>query len=239
MYTKLQWVSQCIRWCFLHSFAVLDQVGSRPRPLNSLWSINISACVRLCHQASSQPSLWGVFNETVPHMHHYVFHNTVVTIATRQSWVLSRRQYSTSFRVTANLDTNNLLLPAPQAPPGMWYQPVPSTLLLLSKLYRCIDTKTFAGLAQEAVAACTASVQVQWVEGFQQHAATCRSSTFLEVVGGGPHHRQNSWRGCSPTRQEPMQLSRANTGFNMCDHDAVPWTWSHSLCSACCGMYWA
>eukprot|EP00879_Flechtneria_rotunda_P017545 GHRR01018394.1.p1 GENE.GHRR01018394.1~~GHRR01018394.1.p1 ORF type:complete len:715 (+),score=305.59 GHRR01018394.1:627-2771(+) len=42
---------------------------------------------------------------------------------------------------------------------GHWYPPVRSTLLLLSKLYRCIDTKIFAGLAQEAVAACTACVQ--------------------------------------------------------------------------------
>eukprot|EP00882_Tetradesmus_deserticola_P019129 GHRQ01020577.1.p1 GENE.GHRQ01020577.1~~GHRQ01020577.1.p1 ORF type:complete len:235 (+),score=112.19 GHRQ01020577.1:147-851(+) len=42
---------------------------------------------------------------------------------------------------------------------GQWYPPVRSTLLLLSKLYRCIDPKTFAGLAQEAVAACTACVQ--------------------------------------------------------------------------------
>jgi hypothetical protein len=37
---------------------------------------------------------------------------------------------------------------------------VRATLLLLSKLYRCLPAKTFAGLAHEAVAACTASVQV-------------------------------------------------------------------------------
>ncbi|WIA18992.1 hypothetical protein OEZ85_003659 [Tetradesmus obliquus] len=48
---------------------------------------------------------------------------------------------------------------AAAAAAGQWYPPVRSTLLLLSKLYRCIDTKIFAGLAQEAVAACTACVQ--------------------------------------------------------------------------------
>jgi hypothetical protein len=41
-----------------------------------------------------------------------------------------------------------------------WYPPVRGTLLLLSKLYRCVDMRIFAGLAQEAVAACTVSVQV-------------------------------------------------------------------------------
>jgi hypothetical protein len=50
---------------------------------------------------------------------------------------------------------------AAAAAAGQWYPPVRSTLLLLSKLYRCIDTKIFAGLAQEAVAACTACVQVR------------------------------------------------------------------------------
>ena len=44
-------------------------------------------------------------------------------------------------------------------PYQQWYAPVRSTLLLLSKLYRCVDTKIFAGLAQDAIAACTASVQ--------------------------------------------------------------------------------
>jgi hypothetical protein len=46
-----------------------------------------------------------------------------------------------------------------EAAAGQWYPPVRSTLLLLSKLYRCIDARIFAGLAQEAVAACTACVQ--------------------------------------------------------------------------------
>jgi hypothetical protein len=41
-----------------------------------------------------------------------------------------------------------------------WYPPVHGTLLLLSKLYRCVDMRIFAGLAQEAVAACTVTVQV-------------------------------------------------------------------------------
>jgi hypothetical protein len=44
-------------------------------------------------------------------------------------------------------------------PYQQWYAPVRSTLLLLSKLYRCVDTKIFAGLAQDAIAACSASVQ--------------------------------------------------------------------------------
>lgn len=44
-------------------------------------------------------------------------------------------------------------------PYAQWYAPVRTTLLLMSKLYRCVDGKIFAGLAQEAIAACTASVQ--------------------------------------------------------------------------------
>ncbi|GAB4817343.1 hypothetical protein N2152v2_004389 [Parachlorella kessleri] len=40
-----------------------------------------------------------------------------------------------------------------------WYPPVQRTLLLLSKLYRAVDAKIFSGLAQEAVAATTLSVQ--------------------------------------------------------------------------------
>eukprot|EP00891_Asterochloris_glomerata_P005633 jgi/Astpho2/5633/e_gw1.00079.14.1_t len=41
-----------------------------------------------------------------------------------------------------------------------WYPPVRSTLLCLSKLYGCVGPKIFSGLAQDAVAACTASVQI-------------------------------------------------------------------------------
>lgn len=39
------------------------------------------------------------------------------------------------------------------------YPPLRSTLLLLSKLYRALDAGTFGGLAQEAVSACSTSVQ--------------------------------------------------------------------------------
>ena len=44
-------------------------------------------------------------------------------------------------------------------PLARWYGPVRAALLLLSKLYRCLPPATFAGLATEAVAACTASVE--------------------------------------------------------------------------------
>jgi hypothetical protein len=40
-----------------------------------------------------------------------------------------------------------------------WYPPVQRTLLLLSKLYRGVDSRIFNGLAHEAVLAATASVQ--------------------------------------------------------------------------------
>lgn len=42
----------------------------------------------------------------------------------------------------------------------VWYPPVRSSLLCLSKLYGCVDPKIFNGLAQDAVHAATASVQV-------------------------------------------------------------------------------
>lgn len=43
---------------------------------------------------------------------------------------------------------------------GTWYPPVQQTLLCLSKLYRTVEHKVFAGLAQDAIAACTTAVQV-------------------------------------------------------------------------------
>ena len=44
-----------------------------------------------------------------------------------------------------------------------WYPPVQQTLLCLSKLYSCVEHKVFAGLAQDAIAACTEAVQVSLV----------------------------------------------------------------------------
>lgn len=44
---------------------------------------------------------------------------------------------------------------------GTWYPPVQQTLTCLSKLYRTVEHKVFAGLAQDAIAACTAAVQVR------------------------------------------------------------------------------
>ena len=41
-----------------------------------------------------------------------------------------------------------------------WYPPVQQMLLCLSKLYRCVETRVFAGLAQDAVSSCTKAVQV-------------------------------------------------------------------------------
>ena len=42
-----------------------------------------------------------------------------------------------------------------------WYPPVQQTLLCLSKLYRCVEGRVFAGLAQDAVSSCTKAVQVR------------------------------------------------------------------------------
>ena len=42
-----------------------------------------------------------------------------------------------------------------------WYPPVQQTLLCLSKLYRCVEARVFAGLAQDAVSSCTKAVQVR------------------------------------------------------------------------------
>ena len=41
-----------------------------------------------------------------------------------------------------------------------WYPPVQQTLLCLSKLYRCVEPRVFAGLAQDAVSSCALAVQV-------------------------------------------------------------------------------
>jgi len=42
----------------------------------------------------------------------------------------------------------------------VWYPTVRETLSCLGKLYRCVEPRVFAGLAQDAVTACTASVQL-------------------------------------------------------------------------------
>lgn len=42
----------------------------------------------------------------------------------------------------------------------VWYPPLRSSLLCLSKLYGSVDPRIFNGLAQDAVHAATASVQV-------------------------------------------------------------------------------
>lgn len=43
---------------------------------------------------------------------------------------------------------------------AVWYPPVRSSLLCLSKLYGSVDPSIFNGLAQDAVHAATAAVQV-------------------------------------------------------------------------------
>lgn len=40
-----------------------------------------------------------------------------------------------------------------------WYPPVQQTLLCLGRMYRCVDSRIFGGLAQEAVACATAAAQ--------------------------------------------------------------------------------
>ena len=42
-----------------------------------------------------------------------------------------------------------------------WYPPVQRTLLCLSRLYRCVEHRVFAGLAQDAVSSCAAAVQAR------------------------------------------------------------------------------
>jgi hypothetical protein len=54
------------------------------------------------------------------------------------------------------------------------YPPLRATLVVLSKLYRAVDTHIFSGLAQEAVAAVTLSVQ-------QASRAIARKSTTLDA----------------------------------------------------------
>lgn len=52
-----------------------------------------------------------------------------------------------------------LLQPQASAQYSLLYPPVQSTLVCLSKLYRAVDTRIFGGLAQDAVSACTLSIQ--------------------------------------------------------------------------------
>ena len=42
---------------------------------------------------------------------------------------------------------------------AFWFPPVSLTLSMLAKLYKCVDSPIFSGLAQEAIAACTSVVR--------------------------------------------------------------------------------
>jgi hypothetical protein len=42
---------------------------------------------------------------------------------------------------------------------GMWYPTVKRTLVILSRLYFCLDRETFQGLAQEALLICIQTVE--------------------------------------------------------------------------------
>ena len=57
---------------------------------------------------------------------------------------------------------------------GVWYAPVQRTLACLSKLYSCLEPGVFAGLAQDALAACIQAVQVLP----QAIALTCEPCRF-------------------------------------------------------------
>ncbi|RZC32038.1 conserved oligomeric Golgi complex subunit 3 [Asbolus verrucosus] len=57
---------------------------------------------------------------------------------------------------------------------GMWYPTVKRTLVILSRLYFCLDRETFQGLAQEALLICIHTVQ---------HAANLISSRKSEIDG--------------------------------------------------------
>ena len=58
-----------------------------------------------------------------------------------------------------------------------WYPPVQQTLLCLSKLYRCVEARVFAGLAQDAVSSCAAAVQVG--KSQELHSMAAKSFTNL------------------------------------------------------------
>ena len=61
----------------------------------------------------------------------------------------------------------------------IWYPPLRSSLLCLSKLYGCVDPKIFNGLAQDAVHAATASVQVSSIS---QTLSTLRVTSAADNI---------------------------------------------------------
>lgn len=62
-----------------------------------------------------------------------------------------------------------------------WYPPVERTLRLLSMLYRCVDARVFAGVAQESVAACVQLVSnaASRIEGTGKPDAADHAQLFL------------------------------------------------------------
>ena len=100
--------------------------------------------------------------------------------------------------------TNTELLPLLQKESSpsayaSWYPPVQQMLLCLSKLYRCVESRVFAGLAQDAVSSCTKAVQVSsqscrssYVSDCGRHLLAC---TTLSEGGRSPRARAQAYTG--------------------------------------------
>ncbi len=86
-----------------------------------------------------------------------------------------------------------------------WYPPVQQTLLCLSKLYRCVEARVFAGLAQDAVSSCTKAVQVPLQSGIiTPHCMSpCHARTW-------PLERKHDVRVCCSMRRGRQLLHRHN-----------------------------
>lgn len=59
-----------------------------------------------------------------------------------------------SYRVSFCIRTDS----SPADLHGMWYPTIRRTLVCLSRLYRCVESTVFQGLAQEAIVCCTENV---------------------------------------------------------------------------------
>ena len=84
----------------------------------------------------------------------------LVCIAARLCTITSRPSACCPWQMSSHCEQCMVQMESDLEAYRVWYPPVRSSLLCLSKLYGCVDPKIFNGLAQDAVHAATASVQV-------------------------------------------------------------------------------
>ncbi|PPS06291.1 hypothetical protein GOBAR_AA14356 [Gossypium barbadense] len=75
-----------------------------------------------------------------------------------------------------------------------WYPPLEKTVSILSKLYRCLESEVFTGLAQEALEVCSDSIQVSELESKQTNYKEINTNGWTAL----PYKASSDIKGTAP-----------------------------------------